>query len=306
MSRYVISLGGNALGNNAEEQKRILVDVATPIVSLIEAGHEVVIVHGNGPQVGMINLAFSEAQSVPDMPFPECGAMSQGYIGFHLQKAIKNALIVKNIDKNVATIVTQVVVDPEDPLFKNPSKPVGAFYSKEESEVLAREKNYTMKEDSGRGYRRVVASPLPIDVIEKPFIRSLLKDNHVVICAGGGGIPVIYRDHHLEGIAAVIDKDYASAKVAELIDADYLVILTAVTHAYINFNQPNQKKLEAVTIAEVENYAESGQFAKGSMYPKIQACLMFLKGRKNKTAIISSLQHAVEAFEEKTGTIIRS
>jgi len=306
MSRYVISLGGNALGNNAEEQKKLLVHVAEPIVSLIEAGHEVVIVHGNGPQVGMINLAFTESKSAPDMPFPECGAMSQGYIGFHLQNAIQNALEKKHISKQVGTLVTQVVVDENDPLFQSPSKPVGAFYSKEESEKIALEKGYVMKEDAGRGYRRVVASPLPIDVVEKKMILSLLKDNHVVICAGGGGIPVLRHEGQLSGIAAVIDKDYASAKVAELIDADILVILTAVDNVYVNFNKPNQKKLELVTMEEMEAFSQEGQFAKGSMFPKVQACLMFLKGKKHKTAIISSLDKAVDAFAKKSGTIIHS
>jgi len=306
MSRYVVSLGGNALGNNADEQKRLLINVATPIVALIKAGHEVIIVHGNGPQVGMINLAFAESKSTPEMPFPECGAMSQGYIGFHLQNAIFNELAKQNIDKHVATIVTQVVVDEKDPLFLNPTKPVGAFYSQEEAKIIASEKGYTMKEDSGRGYRRVVASPLPVDVVEKDMILSLLKDRHVVICAGGGGIPVIRKGRHLEGIAAVIDKDYASAKVAALVDADYLVILTAVDNAYINYKKPGEKRLEKVTMSEIEKYAEEGFFAKGSMYPKVQACLMLLKAKKGKTAIITSLEKAQEAFVEKVGTIIKS
>jgi len=306
MSRYVVSLGGNALGNNAEEQKRLLLNVAEPIVSLIKQGHEVIIVHGNGPQVGMINLAFAESKSTPEMPFPECGAMSQGYIGFHLQNAIYNELAKQHIDKRVATIVTQVVVDENDPLFQNPTKPVGAFYSKEEAEIIAKEKGYVMKEDSGRGYRRVVASPLPIDVVEKDMILSLIKDKHVVICAGGGGIPVIAKNNRLDGIAAVIDKDYASAKVAALVDADYLVILTAVDNAYINYKKPDEKKLERVAIAEIAKYSEEGYFAKGSMYPKVQACLKFLAEKKGKTAIISSLEKAKDAFVEKTGTIIKS
>lgn len=306
MSRYVVSLGGNALGNNAEEQKRLLLNVAEPIVSLIKQGHEVIIVHGNGPQVGMINLAFAESKSTPEMPFPECGAMSQGYIGFHLQNAIYNELAKQHIDKLVATIVTQVVVDENDPLFQNPTKPVGAFYSKEEAEIIAKEKGYVMKEDSGRGYRRVVASPLPIDVVEKDMILSLIKDKHVVICAGGGGIPVIAKNNRLDGIAAVIDKDYASAKVAALVDADYLVILTAVDNAYINYKKPDEKKLERVAIAEIAKYSEEGYFAKGSMYPKVQACLKFLAEKKGKTAIISSLEKAKDAFVEKTGTIIKS
>lgn len=306
MSRYVVSLGGNALGNNAEEQKKLLVNVAEPIVALIKQGHEVIVVHGNGPQVGMINLAFAESESTPDMPFPECGAMSQGYIGFHLQNAIYNELAKQGISKHVATIVTQVVVDENDPLFQNPTKPVGAFYSQEQAEIITQEKGYVMKEDSGRGYRRVVASPLPIDVVEKEMILSLIKNQHVVICAGGGGIPVIYKNGHLEGIAAVIDKDYASAKVAALVNADYLVILTAVDNVYINFKKPGEKRLEKVTIEEIKRYSEEGYFAKGSMFPKVQACVRFLEENKGKTAIISSLERAKEAFLEKTGTIIKS
>ncbi len=306
MSRYVISLGGNALGNNPEEQKQLLVSVAAPIVSLIKQGHEVVIVHGNGPQVGMINLAFSESTSAPDMPLPECGAMSQGYIGFHLQNAIHNALSEQGLDKQVATLVTQVVVDEADPRFQNPTKPVGSFYSKEESDKIVAKEHCVMKEDSGRGYRRVVASPLPVDVVEKHMILSLLEKHHVVICAGGGGIPVIQENGHLKGVAAVIDKDFASAKVAELVNADILVILTAVNHVYVNFNKPNQKKLETVDIAEMERYIAEEQFAKGSMLPKVQACLSFVKSHPHKTAVISSLEKAVEAFEKKTGTIFNS
>ena len=305
MSRYVVSLGGNALGNNAEEQKELLKGVAKSIVHLIKLGNEVIIVHGNGPQVGMINLAFTESTSAPDMPFPECGAMSQGYIGFHIQNAIQNELKEQGIKRNVVTLVSQVLVDKDDPMFKNPTKPVGAFYSEEEAKKIASEKGYTMKEDAGRGWRRVVASPLPIDVIEKESISSLVKNGDIVICAGGGGIPVIQKDGKLEGIAAVIDKDYASAKVAELVNADYLVILTAVDNVYINFNKPDQKKLERVSKAEMEEYLNTDYFAKGSMYPKVNACVKFLNKAPGKTAIISSLAKAPEAFEGKAGTIIK-
>ncbi len=306
MSRYVISLGGNALGNNAEEQRHLLINVAKPIVSLIKRGHEVIIVHGNGPQVGMINLAFTEAPSTPDMPLPECGAMSQGYIGYHIQNALQNALALENIDKKVSTIVTQVEVAADDPLFQNPTKPVGTFYSKEESEEIAKTKGYTMKEDSGRGYRRVVASPLPIDVVEKDMIKTLVANHHVVICAGGGGIPVIRNNHQLEGVAAVIDKDYASAKVAELVGADFLVILTAVDHVFINYKKSNEQRLEKMTVSELEKLMHQDHFAKGSMFPKVQACLNFVRSNTGKTAIISSLESAVAAFELKKGTIITS
>ena len=305
MARYVVSLGGNALGNNAEEQKKALIKVADAIVDLIINNNEVAIVHGNGPQVGMINLAFETSKETPNMPFPECGAMSEGYIGYHIQNALYNALKEKKVNKTVSTVVTQVLVDPKDPLFLNPSKPIGSFYSKEEAERIAKEKGYIMKEDAGRGYRRVVPSPLPIDIIEKSAIKALMKDGQVVICAGGGGIPVVNKDNKLEGVAAVIDKDYASSKLADLINADYLVILTAVDNVCINFNKPDQKKLEKVTTTELSKYLEEGHFAKGSMYPKVQACLNFVKSGDNKTAIIASLDNAKEAFKEKAGTIIK-
>ena len=305
MARYVVSLGGNALGNNAEEQKKALIKVADAIVDLIIDNNEVAIVHGNGPQVGMINLAFETSKETPNMPFPECGAMSEGYIGYHIQNALYNALKEKKVNKTVSTVVTQVLVDPKDPLFLNPSKPIGSFYSKEEAEKIAKEKGYIMKEDAGRGYRRVVSSPLPIDIIEKSAIKALMKDGQVVICAGGGGIPVVNKDNKLEGVAAVIDKDYASSKLADLINADYLVILTAVDNVCINFNKPDQKKLEKVTTTELSKYLEEGHFAKGSMYPKVQVCLNFVKSGDNKTAIIASLDNAKEAFKEKAGTIIK-
>ena len=305
MARYVVSLGGNALGNNSEEQKKALIKVADAIVDLIIDNNEVAIVHGNGPQVGMINLAFETSKETPNMPFPECGAMSEGYIGYHIQNALYNALNAKGVNKTVATVVTQVLVDPKDPLFLSPSKPIGSFYSKEEAEKIALEKGYTMKEDAGRGYRRVVPSPLPIDIIEKSAINTLMKDGQVVICAGGGGIPVIKNNNKLEGVAAVIDKDYASSKLADLINADYLVILTAVDNVSINFRKENEKKLEDVSTAELEKYLEEGHFAKGSMYPKVQACLNFVKSGKNKTAIIASLDNAKDAFKGKAGTIIK-
>ena len=284
MSRYVVSLGGNALGNNAEEQKVLVSNVAKYIVKLMKDGHEVVIVHGNGPQVGMINNAFNDAKSVPDMPFPECGAMSQGYIGFHLQNALQNELKAQGVKRNVATVVTQVLVDKKDPLFQNPSKPVGGFMSKEEAEKVAAEKGWTVKEDAGRGYRRVVPSPLPIDIEEKEVISLLVKSGNVVICAGGGGIPVIKEGNKLEGVAAVIDKDYASALVAELVDADYLVILTAIDNVCINYKQPDEIKLGKVSLDEIKGYLSGDYFAKGSMYPKVNACVKFLTKMPGKTA----------------------
>lgn len=303
--RYVVSLGGNALGNNAEEQRLLVSNVAKYIVKLMKDGHEVVIVHGNGPQVGMINNAFTEAKGVPDMPFPECGAMSQGYIGYHLQNALQNELRAQGVKRNVATVVSQVLVDKNDPLFLNPTKPVGSFMSKEEAEKVAKEKGYTMKEDAGRGYRRVVPSPLPIDIEEKEIITTLVKNGDVVICAGGGGIPVIKEGNKLEGVAAVIDKDYASALVAELVSADYLVILTAIDNVCINYKQPDEKKLGKVSVDEIKEYLKGDHFAKGSMYPKVNACVKFLTRCPGKTAIIAALENAALAFEEKSGTIIR-
>ena len=303
--RYVVSLGGNALGNNAEEQKLLVSNVAKYIVKLMKDGHEVVIVHGNGPQVGMINNAFNEAKSVPDMPFPECGAMSQGYIGFHLQNALQNELKAQGVKRNVATVVTQVLVDKNDPLFQNPTKPVGSFLSKEEAEKVAKEKGYTIKEDAGRGYRRVVPSPLPIDIEEKEVITTLVKNGDVVICAGGGGIPVIKEGQKLVGVAAVIDKDYASALVAELVKADYLVILTAIDNVCINYKQPDEKKLEKVSLSEMKEYLKGDYFAKGSMYPKVNACVKFLERCPGKKAVIAALENAALAFEEKSGTLIK-
>ncbi len=301
--RIVVSLGGNALGKNPQEQKQLLEEVSKPIVDLIKNGHEVVIAHGNGPQVGMINLAFTESNQTPDMPFPECGAMSQGYIGYHMQNAIGNELTAQNIDKTIASIVTQVIVDENDEAFLNPRKPIGSFYTKEEADILAESMGYQMVEDSGRGYRRVVPSPLPIDVKEKKVIASLLQAGHIVITVGGGGIPVIEKDNKLEGVAAVIDKDNASAKLAELINADMLVILTAVDNVYINFGKENEEALENITIERLESLIKENHFAPGSMLPKINATLKFAK--TGKTSVIASLNNAKEAFKLEAGTIIK-
>ena len=302
MSRYVVSLGGNALGKNPEEQKELLKTVAKPIVELIKDGHEIVIAHGNGPQVGMINLSFSESGSTPNMPFPECGAMSQGYIGFHMQNAVGNELTRQGINKSIASIVTQVIVDENDEAFQNPRKPIGSFYTKEEADVLAESMGYTMVEDAGRGYRRVVPSPLPIDVKEKEMVKSLLNGGHIVITVGGGGIPVIDQDGLLTGVPAVIDKDNASEKLAELINADYLVILTAVDNVYINFGKKNQEKLEMIKTSRLEELVNEGHFAPGSMLPKINATMKF--ANKGKTSIIASLNNAEQAFKLQAGTII--
>lgn len=303
MSRYVVSLGGNALGNNPEEQKELLKQVAQAIFPLIQEGHDLVIVHGNGPQVGMINLAFTESKSTPVMPFAECGAMSQGYIGYHIQNALTNLINKNELKKSVTTLVTQVLVDPKDTAFQHPTKPIGSFYSKEEADSIIATYHYTMVEDAGRGYRRVVPSPKPMDIIEKETILTLLDAHQVVVASGGGGIPVILQDGQLFGVDAVIDKDYASAKMAELIDADALVILTAVEHVYVDFNTENQRELKNVSIKELETLLTEGHFKKGSMLPKVEACMSFVK-RTGKKAVIAHLDHAEDALYGKSGTII--
>ena len=308
MKKIVIALGGNALGNTPYEQLELVMETAKPIVDLIQDGNEVVIAHGNGPQVGMINLGLDTAAKdgaiKSDMPFPECGAMSQGYIGYHLQNAIGNELRRRGVDKEVATVVTQVVVDENDPAFQHPTKPVGGFYDKETAEKIAREKGFVMVEDAGRGYRRVVPSPKPIDVIEKKTVANLIKDGCVVITVGGGGIPVVVRDGMLYGTPAVIDKDYASEKLAELIDADMLVILTAVEKVAINFGKPDVQWLSSMDLEEAEKYCGQGQFAPGSMLPKVRACMEFAASKKGRVALITSLDKALQALNGETGTRI--
>ena len=238
------------------------------------------------------------------MPFPECGAMSQGYIGYHLQNAIGNELAQRGIDKEVSTVVTQVLVDENDPAFENPTKPVGGFYDKDVAEKIAREKGFKMVEDAGRGYRRVVPSPKPIDVIEKKTVERLIKEGNVVITVGGGGSPVVRRDGLLYGTPAVIDKDYASEKLAELIDADMLIILTAVEKVAVNFKKPDEKWLSQMTVEEAEKYSAEGQFAPGSMLPKVQACVQFARSKKGRVALITSLDKALQALNGETGTRI--
>ena len=302
--RIVIALGGNALGNTPYEQLKFVEQTAKPIVDLIAEGNEVIIAHGNGPQVGMINLGMStaaEAKAIKsDMPFPECGAMSQGYIGYHLQNAIGNELAGRGIVKDVATIITQVLVDENDPAFQHPSKPIGAFYDKETADRIVAERGYTFVEDAGRGYRRVVPSPKPVDVIEKNMVNALVEQGYVVITVGGGGIPVIRKDGKLIGTPAVIDKDFASAKLAELVHADALVILTAVDRVAINWGKPNQTALDEMGVEEAERYCSEGHFAPGSMLPKVKAAISFAK--TGGDAIIASLENAGAAVRGESGT----
>lgn len=302
--RIVIALGGNALGNTPYEQLKLVEQTAKPIVDLIAEGNEVIIAHGNGPQVGMINLGMStaaEAKAIKsDMPFPECGAMSQGYIGYHLQNAIGNELAGRGIVKDVATVITQVLVDENDPAFQHPSKPIGAFYDKETADRIVAERGYTFVEDAGRGYRRVVPSPKPVDVIEKNMVNALVEQGYVVITVGGGGIPVIRKDGKLIGTPAVIDKDFASAKLAELVHADALVILTAVDRVAINWGKPNQTALDEMGVEEAERYCNEGHFAPGSMLPKVKAAISFAK--TGGDAIIASLENAGAAVRGESGT----
>ncbi|MGL4861096.1 MAG: carbamate kinase [Enterobacteriaceae bacterium] len=305
--KIVLALGGNALGDGLAEQMQAVRTTAIAIADLISHGHQVVVTHGNGPQVGMINMAFEVASrtepKVSMMPMSVCVALSQGYIGYDLQNALREELLSRGINKPVATLVTQVIVDKNDPAFKNPTKPIGSFYSKEEAAELERQ-GQQMMEDAGRGYRRVVASPKPVDIVEKESVKAMLAADQVVITAGGGGIPVISEGNHLKGASAVIDKDWASAKLAEMIGADMLIILTAVEKVAINFGKPNQQWLDQISIADAKRFIEEEQFAKGSMLPKVEAALEFAESRPGRQALITVLEKAQQGIEGKTGTII--
>lgn len=304
MSKILIALGGNALGKNPSEQLELVKRVSSIIVSLVEMGNEVVITHGNGPQVGMINLAFDNDSLGFSMPFAECNAMSEGYIGYHLQQSITNELKKRSINKSCVSVITQVIVDKNDKAFLEPTKPIGNFYTKEESKRLSLENNYIYKEDAGRGYRRVVASPEPIDIVEKESINSLINAGNIVIAVGGGGIPVINDNGILTGVDAVIDKDLSSSLLARLIDFDMLLILTNVEKVCLNYNKDNEIGLDTLSVDDALKYIEEKEFAKGSMLPKIKACVSFVK-QTNKQAIITSLLSAKDALEGKTGTLIK-
>lgn len=314
MARIVIALGGNALQANPKDisagaQMQTVKEIAPLLVDLIEAGNEILFTHGNGPQVGQIVNAYELACLVekqnPVMPFPECGAMSQGYIGFQLQQALHNEMLRRGLKKAVATVVTQTVVDKDDPAFQNPAKPVGSFYTMEQAKKLEKTRGYVIKKDANRGYRRVVPSPKPIKIVEEPIIKELLSAGYVVIASGGGGIPVIEKEGgELESVSAVIDKDFAACKMAELIDADMLMILTAVDNVAINFGKPDQKNLTKLTISEAVQYINEGQFASGSMLPKVEAAMGFVKIKPSKKAIIASLNNALDAVRGAAGTVI--
>lgn len=307
MSKIVVALGGNALGNSPREQLEIVKSTAKNLVDLVEAGNELVITHGNGPQVGMIFKAFADVDPTTtedDMPFPECGAMSQGYIGYHLQQAMQAEFLERGMKRRVVTVISQVEVASDDPAFQNPTKPIGSFYSEEEAKHLAEISGDTYKEDAGRGWRKVVASPKPIKICELDVIKKLIEENNIVVTCGGGGIPVISTERGYKGVDAVIDKDRTSALLASSLDADILLILTAVDTVKINYKKENEQSLSLIDIEEAKKYMESGEFAAGSMLPKVEACLYFLTHSHNKKSIITSLENAKDAISGKIGTTI--
>lgn len=304
----VIALGGNALGNTPQEQLALVQNTASHIVDMLEEDTNVIVSHGNGPQVGMINNAFAFASSkdgkTPEMPFPEAGAMSQGYIGYHLSQALLNEIKRRNIQRSVVNVITQTVVDRNDPAFDDPTKPVGAFLTEEEAKAKAAETGWTYKEDAGRGWRQVVASPKPVRIVEFDAITDLNEAGYVVVSTGGGGIPVFETENGYEGVPAVIDKDRSSSRLAADFGADMLVILTAVENVMINFNTPEQKALTKMTVAEAKEYIKQGQFAPGSMLPKIEACIEYVEAYPQGKALITSLECAAAGLRGEAGTII--
>lgn len=307
--RIVIALGGNALGKNLPEQYLAVQETSRAIADLIEAGNEVIISHGNGPQVGMINnamAAYSKTEpSHPAItPLSVCVAMSQAYIGYDLQNALKEELLNRGIRKNVATVITQVRVDENDPAFEHPTKPIGHFMTKEEADAAVASSGIQVMEDAGRGYRRVVASPKPAEIIEIGTVKDLLDAGEVVIASGGGGIPVICRGNHLKGVGAVIDKDFASCLLAQQLNADFLIILTAVEKVALRFGTPEETWLDDITVDEAKQYMEEGHFAPGSMLPKVQAGVEFAESGEGRTALITLLQKAKDGVNGATGTRI--
>ncbi|NSV50319.1 carbamate kinase [Enterococcus faecalis] len=308
--RVVVALGGNALGNNLTEQMTAVKQTSKAIADLIEAGYEVILSHGNGPQVGMIQLAMEEFSfnnpQYPVVPLSMCVAMSQSYIGYDLENALQEELRQRNISKAVTTIVTQVVVDENDPAFKKTTKPIGRFMTKEEAEQLVKEKNIQVMEDAGRGYRQVVASPEPKNIVELLTIQTLVDAGQTVIAGGGGGIPVIQEGNRLKGVNAVIDKDFCSERLAEQVDADLLVILTAVEKVCINFGKENQEALGNVSTEKMKQYAQEGQFAPGSMLPKVEAAIKFAESKLGRKTLITLLEKAKEGLSGKTGTLIEN
>ena len=303
----IVALGGNALGDGLAEQMVAVKATARSIVDLIEQGHRVVVTHGNGPQVGMIDLAFEAAAMTqahtPHLPMSVCVALSQGYIGYDLQNALREELLDRGLHVPVATLITQVIVDEQDPAFRDPTKPIGSHFARAEAEAMMRN-GYVMKEEAGRGFRRVVASPRPLDVVEKESVMALVRAGQLVITVGGGGIPVYRQGNHLKGASAVIDKDLASAKLAELIDADLLIILTTVEKVALHFGTPQQRGLDRLSVDEARRYIAEGHFAKGSMLPKVEAAVEFAASKPGRSTLITLLGKAREGIEGRTGTRI--
>ncbi len=305
--RLVIALGGNALGKTLPEQMAAVKLTAKAIADLVEDGHEIILSHGNGPQVGMLQIAMTEYAAryqEPPAPLSVCVAMSQGYIGYDLQNALREELIDRGIHKAVSTVLTQVRVDPDDPAFGRPTKPIGAFMTREEAQEKVAEKGWTVVEDAGRGYRRVVASPKPVEIVEIETVHALLDAGQIVVAAGGGGIPVVAQGHHLSGIGAVIDKDLASALMADTLNADTLMILTAVEQVAIGFGTPQQQWLSDLPWQQAQAYLAQGQFAEGSMKPKVEAAVGFVRAREGRTALITALSRARDGVRGLTGTRI--
>lgn len=313
MAKIVIALGGNALGTTLPEQAVAVKVTARSVIDLLEDGNQIVVVHGNGPQVGIINNAMAALMKQDPKqgvtPLSVCGAMSQAYIGYDLQSAFQEEMDDRGIEQSVpvCTIVTRVEVDPNDPAFAHPTKPIGKFMTKEEADEFSAKTGYPVFEDAGRGYRRYVASPMPKDILELRAIRDLVETGHLVICCGGGGIPVFpEKGHHFKGAAAVIDKDHCAELLAEKMDADILIILTAVEQVAINFRKENEKWLKDLTPAEAKAYAAEGHFAPGSMLPKVEASVRFAESKPGRKAIITSLEKAIDAIHGKTGTAIEA
>lgn len=304
----VIALGGNALGSTPEEQLELVKHTAQNIVDMVAEGINVVVSHGNGPQVGMIESAFDYANAhdgkTPAMPLPECGAMSQGYVGYQLSQALLNELKERGIMRSSVALITQTVVDADDPAFDDPTKPVGAFLTEDEAVRLAAETGAMFKEDAGRGWRQVVASPQPQRIVEFDAVKDLMNDGYVVVCAGGGGVPVVEDASGYHGVPAVIDKDRSSAKLAAEFEADMLVILTAVEKVAINFNTPEQEEIDVMDVAQAERYIAEGQFAPGSMLPKVEACIEYVRAYPEGRALITSLESAAAGLKGETGTLI--
>ncbi|HSN65317.1 MAG TPA: carbamate kinase [Fusibacter sp.] len=308
MKKIVVALGGNAIltdDASAEAQQRALVNTADQLLSLTKQGYKLIVTHGNGPQVGNLFLQQQAVDSNknPAMPLDTCVAMTQGSIGYWLSQALTNASKKSFLGIKVASLLTTVVVSPEDPAFEAPTKPIGPFYTEDEAKMKASNCEGKYIEDSGRGYRKDVPSPKPIDIVESDAVKAMIYAGFVTVCAGGGGIPVIRGKEGYEGVEAVIDKDFASAKLADLIEADQLVILTGVDNVFINYNKPNQKKLERISVSELELYIQEGHFAPGSMLPKVEAALAFVNSAKGREAIITSLENIVN-IKNDVGTIV--